>query len=152
MTDLTEEKKAIEALLVKKLGDKFFYRVSPYEVFSKYLAIEIAASKKPIYNVRGQYPQHISFSLSDKLILQPRMFGGSGGRTYQRNPNLNNPDEKYLCMKSVTLPFRNPNPNIQNIIKCLDKFIDSYIQALKDNIDVLCYQDIVNYQDLLSTF
>lgn len=115
----------------------------------KYLKIWWAASDKNINDVRGQKTQVVSLSLSDELELHPQVFGGMGGRTITRKPNLLVDAEKYLAQKSVVIPFRTPQPIEEKVLKCIYKFILDYKKALIENIDVLMYQDLVNYKELL---
>jgi hypothetical protein len=55
----------------------------------------------------------------------------------------------YLAMKGVKIPFRTRLPQLPNIRKAIRTFCLNYKKALLDNIDVLEYRDIVNYEELL---
>lgn len=145
-------KQEIAELIQNKLKRKFVFEVNEKKDYfgnGKYLAIWIACSDHNINRVCGQKPQIISLMLTDKLELSTQIFGGNGGRCIYRKPNLELAEEKYLAMKSVKLPFRTPKPEIDKVKATISKFIDNYIQALKDNRTTLFYQDIVNYDELL---
>ena len=104
-----------------------------------------------INQVSGQKPQIVSLSLDlDTMELQPQCFGGNGGQSIYREPNLNDPKERFLAMKSVKVPFRKPQQTAEKIKVCILKFVDNYIQTLKDNKDVLKYKNIVDYDYILS--
>ena len=116
----------------------------------KYLKIWFSCSTKEIHNVRGQYPQVVSFCLDEKLILQVQHFGGMGGQKIYREINVNDEKEKYYAMIGIKIPFRKPQPKVEKIVSTLSKFIENYKQTLKDNIEVLRYKDLVNYEELLN--
>jgi len=156
--ELTEKehdlKSKIEAIL-EKVVPNFYRRVWTYKNYfgeGKNLGILIAASDYAINNVRGQYPQAVSLTLDlSSLELHPQIFGGNGGQAIYRNPNLDDPKEKYLAMKSVKIPFRTPNKEEGAVLKAIEKFAENYKKTLKENIDVLRYTDIVDYDALLSS-
>lgn len=146
-------KNEIIELLTKKLKDKFVFGVSIQDGYfgGKYMQIWVACSLQDINQVRGQKPQIISLSLDLKTMeLQPQGFGGNGGRSIYREPNLNDPQEKFLAMKSVKIPFRTPQPTAEKIKVCIAKFVDNYIQTLRDNKDILKYKNLVDYNYVLS--
>ncbi len=148
-------KNTIIALLEKKLKGKFAFNVilqNDAIGTGKYLKIWIACSNIDINRVAGQKPQVVSLMLSDKLELHPQVFGGCGGQSIHRKPNLQDPSEQYLAMKRVKIPFRTPVKTEDKVIQCLEKFVDNYIKALKENIEVLTNQDIVDYKELLKDF
>lgn len=148
----SEIKGKIEAIL-NKVVPKFFHSVSEYKSYfgdGKNLAIKIAASSDEINKVRGQYPQVVSLSLDLKTLeLHPQVFGGNGGQVIYRKPNMSDPSEKYLAMKSVKIPFRTPKKEEELVLKAIEKFAENYKLALKENVDTLMYQDMVDYKDLL---
>lgn len=145
-------KNEIYELLMKKLKLKFAYGVSLQNgaFGGTYIKIWIACSEIDINNVRGQKPQIVSLSLDSSLELEPQAFGGNGGRCIYREPNLNDPNERFLAMKSVKIPFRKPQPTPDKIKAYIIKFVDNYIQALKDNKEVLKYKNLVDYDLVLS--
>lgn len=119
-------------------------------LLGEYIIIAFAASEINIHNVQGQKPQIVSLSLNLKsLELQPQVFGGNGGQHIYRKPNLNDSKEKYLAMKSVKIPFKRPKPEEKFILNAVQRFAENWVKALKENRDVLMYQDIVNYDEVL---
>lgn len=156
--ELTEKeqdlKSKIEAIL-EKVVPNFYHRVWTYKNYfgeGKNLGILIAASDYAINNVRGQFPQAVSLTLDlSSLELHPQVFGGNGGQAIYRNPNMNDQKEKYLAMKSVKIPFRTPPKEEASVLKAIEKFAENYKKTLKENIDVLRYTDIVDYDALLSS-
>lgn len=156
--ELTEKeqdlKSKIEAIL-EKVVPNFYHRVWTYKNYfgeGKNLGILIAASDYAINGVRGQFPQAVSLTLDlSSLELHPQIFGGNGGQSIYRNPNMNDPKEKYLAMKSVKIPFRTPTKEEGAVLKAIEKFAENYKKTLKENIDVLRYTDIVDYDALLSS-
>lgn len=155
--ELTEKeqdlKSKIEAIL-NKVVPNFYHRVWIYKSYfgqGKNLGIVIAASDYAINNVRGQYPQAVSLTLDlSSLELNPQVFGGNGGRVIYRKPNMEDPSEKYLAMKSVKVPFRTPTKEEGAVLKAIEKFADNYKKTLRENLDTLKYTDIVDYDALLS--
>lgn len=115
-----------------------------------YLKIWIACSTHEINRVQGQLPQLVSLHLSNELELSHQVFGGNGGRWIYRRPNLDNPREKYLAMASEKVPFRTPEKTEDAVLRAIGRFIDNYKQLLIDNRAELMYQDIVDYNSLLS--
>lgn len=155
--ELTEKeqdlKSKIEAIL-NKVVPNFYHRVWIYKSYfgqGKNLGIVIAASDYAINNVRGQYPQAVSLTLDlSSLELNPQVFGGNGGRVIYRKPNMEDPSEKYLAMKSVKVPFRTPTKEEGAVLKAIEKFAENYKKTLRENRDTLKYTDIVDYDALLS--
>lgn len=149
---MNTEKQAIKALLAAKLGDKF-----PFDVVEQttcfgdsYLKIWFSCSRTLINGVSFQMPQVMSFSLSAKLELKVQHYGCCGGRDIYRKPNLQDDKEKFYAMISLPVPFRTPRPEMPKVLNCLSKFIDNYIQILRDNVDTLTHPDLVDYKALLA--
>jgi hypothetical protein len=155
--ELTEKeqelKSKIEAIL-NKVVPNFYHNIWTYKNFfseGKNLGIVIAASDYAINNVRGQYPQAVSLTLDlSSLELHPQIFGGNGGQSIYRNPNMNDPKEQYLAMKSVKIPFRTPTKEEGAVLKAIEKFAENYKKTLKENIDTLKYKEYVDYDKLLN--
>ena len=115
------------------------------------IRIFIAASDYKINGVSGQLPQVVSLSLDlSDMDLHPQVFGGNGGQRVEREPNMNDPKEKYLAMKSVKVPFRTPQPNEKAVLDAIKRFAENYKKTLADNREVLLYQDVVDYDKLLA--
>lgn len=150
--EINEIVEAIQTRLTEKLGDRF-----PFSVYAvngsfggKYVCMWIACSTYEINNVNGQRPQMVSLMLDmDGLTLRPQSLGGNGGQCIYRQPNMEDPNERYLAMKSVKVPFRKPKNTVEAAVDCVGKFADNYIKTLADNYDVLRYKEIVDYDGLL---
>lgn len=129
-------------------SDKFYVQVKPYKcVFSKNdIAIVIAA--KPYDGLNGV--QMVSLSLNTNTMeLNVQGFGGNGGQSIYRKPNLNDPNEKWLAMKSERVTFRTPKPTEEKVLKCIETFTANYVNKLIEFKTVLMYQEKVNYDELL---
>ena len=143
-------KEKIEAILKEQLPN-FYYRVWENSNWGgRYIGIAISAQNYNINNVGGQHPQMVSLCLDlNTLELYPQIYGGNGGGRIYRKPNPNNPEERHLAMKGVKVSFRKPARNEASVLKAVERFCQSYRAALRDNLDDLLYQDIVNYNELL---
>lgn len=140
--------------ILQKVLPGFCINVSPYKGFenSQYLKIVVAASNHNINGVAGQTIQPVSMLLNIKTLdLKPQIFGGMGGQCIYREPNLSDPKERYLAMKSVKIPFRTPACNEKDVLAAIERFAVNYKKVLLENIAVLKYRDIVNYSELLKT-
>lgn len=144
--------KAIKDKLAEKLAAGF-----PHDVYErtscfggKSICLWIACSTAEINRVQDQRPQMVSLMLDMKdMELHPQVFGGNGGQCIYRQPNMEDPKERYLAMKSVKVPFRKPKGTPEAIVECIGKFADNYIKTLNDNYDVLRYKEMVDYDKLL---
>ncbi|MFW5847885.1 MAG: hypothetical protein ACOCVF_03115 [bacterium] len=145
-------KQQIEKVLGKVLKRENFQVNDRKSIFGeKQIAIEIFASTFEINNVKGQRPQMVSLLLDlNSKELRPQVFGGNGGQHIFRLPDMDNPKEKYLAMKSVKIPFRKPKNNDAAILNAIEKFATRWIETLKENRKVLKYQDIVDYDSFLN--
>jgi hypothetical protein len=115
------------------------------------IRIFIAASDYKINGVSGQLPQVVSLSLDlSDMDLHPQVFGGNGGQRVERKPNMSDPNEKYLAMKGVKVPFRTPQPNEKAVLDAIKRFAENYKKTLAENREVLLYQDVVDYDKLLA--
>lgn len=146
-------KEKIENILKNALPEKAFFivqeRINSFDK-SPQIAIFISASDNEIYRVKGQHPQLVSLLLDLKTMeLYPQVFGGLGGQHIYRQPNKNEPKEKYLVMQSIKIPFRKPQPNEKAVLTAIEKFAKNWLTALKENKDVLMYKDLVDYNELL---
>lgn len=141
-------------ILMKTLPNGFTYNVQESKNFlgnGTYLKIWAAISNTNINNVTGQKPQIVSLMLDNTTLeLHPQVFGGNGGQSIYRKPNLNDPKEKYLAMKSVKIPFRTPQKEKQKVLAAVERFFKNYLAALKENKENLMYQDLVNYNEILN--
>lgn len=138
--------------IIKKVLPKFWFEVTEYTFFGNTnIAIKIAAKDFLINGVANQRPQAVSLSLNVKTLeLQPQSYGCTGGRVIYRNPNMNDPKEKFLAMKSVKIPFRTPEKNEEAVLKAIEKFCINYKKALVENWSELRYHNIVDYDAILN--
>ena len=144
-------KEKIEAIIREQLP-KFHFKVwENSNWWGDYIGIAISAQKYNINGVGGQHPQRVGLCLQLKnLELDTQVFGGMGGGCVYRKPDLNNPMEKHLAMKSVKVPFRKPPKNEASVLKAIERFCQRYKATLIENKEKLMYQDIVNYNELLA--
>ena len=123
-----------------------------YSLLGKHIGIKFHPQAETIHNVSGQYPQIVSLSLDlQDFELYPQMFGGNGGQFIYREINPDDPKEKYLAMKSIKIPFRKPKPEEKFILNAIERFAKNWLKALNDNIHVLRYKDMVNYEEFLNS-
>lgn len=116
-----------------------------------YIRIAIAANDHQIHNVHRQFPQLVQLAFyPESGLLRVANFDGMGERSVWLKPNKEDPKEKYLAMVSKRISFRTPKPNEAAISKAIGNFAKRWTQELKDNRDRLKYQDIVDYDTLLS--
>ncbi len=147
-------KNEIMNILSSKLKNGFVFDVAErnFSIGSgPYLQIWAACSNDNINGVAGQKAQVVSLCLDlTTLELNPQIYGGNGGRSIHRIPNLNDPSEKYLAMKSVKIPFRTPLKEKKNVLMAIEKFVDNYLKTLRENKSVLMYKNMIDYDTLLS--
>ena len=119
--------------------------------FDPYLKISFACSDKNIHNVAGQKPQIVSLRLIlNSLELTTQVYGGNGGQHIYRKPDMEHPRERFLAMKSIKIPFRQPKKEEKFVLNAIDKFAKNWVLALVEHKDTLMYQDLVNYDELLT--
>lgn len=134
--------------VLQKVAPKLIFSATPRKGFegTEYLKIYIAAP-----SIDGKDMQPVSLSLNLRsLELQPQSYGGNGGQCVYRDPNLADPKEKYLAMKSVKIPFRTPARNEKDVLAAIQRFALNYKKTLVENKDVLKCREQINF-DLLKT-
>lgn len=118
----------------------------------KYLMIGFYPESKPVNGVRGQYPELFSLCLNfDDMELTTQMYGGCGGQIIYRNPDKNHPQEKYLALVGIKVPFRKPKPELKFIIPAIERFASNWVKLIRENKDQLAHQDYVNYDEFLNS-
>lgn len=145
--DIDTTKKHFEKVLNDTLP-KFYTEVIKYKHFdnSESLIILISAFNKLINNVKGQYPQLVSLIYDiDTEVLDLTYYQGCGGKSIYVKPQKN----FFLHMESIKIPFRKTS-GLDKSLRALEKFLMNYKKALSDNHNILMYQDIVNYDNLLA--
>ncbi len=154
MSEQGQELKSKIDAIIKKTLPNFWFDVSEYKQWlggGTYLAIKIAACNHLINGVADQRVQAVSLCLDlPDMELKTQSFGCSGGGSIYRKPNLNDPEEKYLAMKRVKIPFRTPKKEEGAVLRCVEKFCQSYKQTLIDNKDVLCHPELCDYNLVLN--
>lgn len=141
------EVSTIQSALENILPQGTYLNVKPYKGMSdNYIAIQFASLDFNINGVSGQRPDAVSLSLClNDLELLVQMYGGCGGNRIYRKPNLEDPKEKYLAMKGVKVPFRQPQKNEVAVLKAIKTFALNWIKTIKENKDSLYYKDKVDY-------
>jgi hypothetical protein len=146
--------KEIESRLEFLKNKGFYTKVEMYKnIFQEdMISIDIASSEKWINGVKNQMPDHISYSLSKALLLQPQTFCGNGGGSVYRNIDPNNPKESWLAMGREKIPFRKPQQNETAVLKAIDKIVFNYVKILLDIKErgLLRYGDLADYDKLLN--
>lgn len=113
--------------------------------------IAFAASEVDINRVAGQKPQIVSLYLDlEDMSLKVQSFGGNGGQCLYRKPDKTNPKESYLAMCRIRVPFRTPKKDKFSVLKAVERFAQRWTQLLEENVEQLCYHDLVDYNSLLS--
>jgi len=147
-----ELKSKIEKILDKVLPGFYknvFVRKNYFDN-GEYIGIIMAASNYEINRVKGQYPQDVSLMLDvNDMDLHVQVFGGNGGNRIYLVPDKNDPKEKYLAMAGVKIPFRTPKKEEKFVLQAIEKFAESYKNALKENKDRLFYKEYVDYDTLI---
>jgi hypothetical protein len=144
----------IKEILANTLPSNTFIFVERTKAFfgGEGIKIGFAASDTNINDVRGQLPQLVSLYLDlANLKLHVQGYGGSGGNRIYRKVDPNNHKEKYYAMVGIKIPFRKPKAEEKFVLKALEKFAQKWVEAIKENKEVLMYQDLVNYNELLNS-
>lgn len=147
------ETKILE-VLKKVLPSKTHFIVCEWKSFygGKFVKIMFAPTTVELHRVHEQFPQVVSLILDlETMELKPQIFGGMGGQSIYRKPNKSIPNEMYLAMKSVKIPFRTPKKEEKNVLECIERFAKNWIETLKENKDVLMYKEYVNYDEYLNS-
>lgn len=115
-----------------------------------YISIILSVSDHEINRVEHQFPQkvvlHLNVFENNRLDMELRAVEN---RIY-RNIRPDDPREKFLVMVGVKIPFRKPKNEKAAVMKAIEKYCDSYIQTLKDNLPELRYKDIVDYNKVIN--
>jgi hypothetical protein len=118
----------------------------------EYLQIGFSASDHQINMVKYQYPQLVTLDLNlETLELHPQVFGGNGGQHIYRKPDMLKPNEGYLAMKAIKIPFRKPKNEEKFVLSAIEKFAKNWVKILRENKDKLMYHQYVDYNKLLDS-
>jgi hypothetical protein len=140
----------IKEILERTLPAGCYIKIAPVKLLGgTSIKIFFAASDYDINSVSEQKPQAVSLRLDvDSLELKPQTWGGMGGQCIYREPNKDDPKERYLAMKSVKVPFRKPQQNEVAVMAAIERFAKNWIKTIKDNIDTIKYKELVNYNNI----
>ena len=135
-------KEKIEKILQQEVP-KFFTQVTVYSMLGgKHIHVRIAASDHNINQVQGQHPQLVVIAIS---TWPNQEIEASGSRT----SIMIKPTDRTYAMKGVKIPFRRTKGE-DAILRAIRRFAVRYQYALEQNRENLMYQDIVDYDALLS--
>jgi len=115
------------------------------------IGIQFSASNYNINQVAGQKPQIVSLMLHNDFELNTQVFGCNGGDRIYIQSNKEDRKEKYLAMKNIKIPFRKPKKEEKFVLSAIERFAQNWTKAIKENIDVLMYKDIVDYNEFINS-
>ena len=143
--NIDDLKKEIETIIKSNIPEGCSLKVwSGRAIGSDYIGIMFGASNQH-YDALRQTPQSVSLNLDlSDLELQIQIWGGAGGQSLTRKPNLEDASEKYLACGRIKVPFRKPKNNITAILKCISDFSNRWVQLIKENKSILMYQTETN--------
>jgi hypothetical protein len=95
-----------------------------------FIAVNIATSDYCINQVRGQFHNNISMSLSSDYELIFQVYGGNGGQRIYRSIDPNIEREKHLALGSEKISFRTPQKNKEAVLRAFQKVCDRYFETL----------------------
>lgn len=135
-------KEKIEKILQQEVP-KFFTRVHEYPMLGgNHIHVWIAASDHNINQVAGQHPQLVVIGISKWPNEEIEAYGS-------RTSIMIKPTDRMYAMKGVKIPFRITKGE-DAILRAIQRFVVRYQNILKQNRENLMYQDIVDYDSLLS--
>lgn len=141
----------IRAILENKLPKGSYINVHEGKFMNEpYIKIFFAASNININGVDEQKPEAVSLILhTNTLELHTQVFGGNGGQSIYRKPNMEDGRERYLAMKNVKIPFKRPKPEEKFVLSAIERFAENWLKTLRENKEVLMYKDLINYDEYL---
>lgn len=141
----------IKSILKNKLPKGSYINVHEGKLMGEpYIKIFFAASNININGVDEQKPEAVSLILHTKTLeLHPQVFGGNGGQCIYRKPNMEDGRERYLAMKNVKIPFKRPKAEEKFVLSAIERFAENWLNTLRENKEVLMYNDLVNYDEYL---
>jgi len=136
----------IEEAIRKEVPSTTVVRVLKYGRIVPSLQIKMFVPGPTINNVPGQFIQRVLLILYlEDMELRP-IFRGIA-----RKIDPNNPREKYLAQVGIKIPFRKPAQEEEAVIRACARFAKRWVEALKENVDVLMHQDLVDYKQFLNS-
>lgn len=136
----------IEEAIRKEVPSTTVVEVRRHNGFIPNLQIKLYVPGPTINNVPGQFIQRVLLMLDlTDMELRPIFRGVT------RKVNPNHPREKYLAQVGVKIPFRKPAQEEEAVIRACARFAKRWVEALRENVDVLMYQDLVDYKQFLNS-
>lgn len=136
----------IEEAIRKEVPSATQVRVFEHNVIIPSLQIKLYVPGPTINNVPRQFIQRVLLVLNlENMELMAVI------QRITRKINPNHPREKYLAQVGVKIPFRKPAREEEAVIRACARFAKRWVEALKENVDVLMYQDLVDYKQFLNS-
>jgi len=136
----------IEEAIRKEVPSATQVEVRRYNGFIPNLQIKLYVPGPTINNVPGQFIQRVLLML-DLTDMELRAII----QRITRKINPNHPREKYLAQVGVKISFRMPAREEEAVIRACARFAKRWVEALRENVDVLMYQDLVDYKQFLNS-
>ena len=113
-----------------------------------YIGIMFGAKEARVDAVTNMV-QCVSLSLDPKTFeLDTQVYGGAGGGSIRRKPNLDDPTEKHYYCKNIKVPFRRPMPTEEAVLRAIERFALNWTKLIRENKEILMYQDLAdNYSN-----
>lgn len=136
----------IEEAIRKEVPSTTVVRVFEYNNIIPSLQIRIFVPGPTIHGVPGQFIQMVLLVLDlEDMELRAAI------QRITRKVNPNHPREKNLAQVGVKIPFRKPAQEEEAVIRACARFAKRWVEALKENVDVLMYQDLVDYKQFFNS-
>lgn len=136
----------IEEAIRKEVPSTTEVRVLEYNNLIPSLQIKIFVPGPTVNDVQGQFIQRVLLVLNlEDMELRAVI------QRVTRKIDPNHPREKYLAQVGIKIPFRKPAREEEAVIRACARFAKRWVEALKENVDVLMYQDLVDYKQFLNS-
>lgn len=136
----------IEEAIRKEVPSTTVVEVRRHDGFIPNLQIKLYVPGPTINDVPGQFIQRVLLVLDlEDMELRAAI------QRITRKVNPNHPQEKNLAQVGVKIPFRKPAQEEEAVIRACARFAKRWVEALKENVDVLMYQDLVDYKQFLNS-
>lgn len=136
----------IEEAIRKEVPSATQVRVFECNMMIPNLQIKLYVPGPTINNVPGQFIQRVLL-----ILYLEDMELRAVTQRITRKVNPNHPREKYLAQVGVKIPFRMPAREEEAVIRACARFAKRWVEALKENVDVLMHQDLVDYKQFLNS-
>lgn len=136
----------IEEAIRKEVPSTTVVEVRENNVIFPSLRIKLHVQGPTINNVPGQFIQRVVLVLNlEDMELMAVI------QSIYRKIKPNHPREKHLAQVGVKIPFRKPAREEEAVVRACARFAKRWVEALKENIDVLMHQDLVDYKQFLNS-